>query len=89
MQTVTTVDTEYANNDTKRVQLHLADGSIEFYDHVIMACHSDTTLDILRTGNLTEEEERILGSFKWNRNEAVLHFDTKVTCEGQRSMSVE
>ena len=51
----------------------------ETYDHVIMACHSDTTLKLLRAGgSATEQEERILGQFKWRINEAVLHWDKKV-----------
>ena len=47
------------------------------YDHVILACHSDTALEILRAGEITEEEERILSQFDWNHNEAVLHSDEK------------
>jgi len=51
----------------------------ETYDHVIMACHSDTALKLLRAGGtVTEQEERILGQFKWRTNEAVLHWDKKV-----------
>ncbi|KDR82518.1 hypothetical protein GALMADRAFT_151612 [Galerina marginata CBS 339.88] len=45
------------------------------YDHVILACHSDTALDILRAGGITDEEERILSQFEWNKNEAILHSD--------------
>ena len=48
------------------------------FDHVIIACHSDTALQILRSGNITPDEERILGRFDWNKNEAVLHYDTQV-----------
>lgn len=50
----------------------------EVYDHVILACHSDTALEILRAGNVTETEERILRSFQWSRNEVVLHSDVSV-----------
>lgn len=53
-------------------------GDIFAYDHVILACHSDTALDILRAGNIAEEEERILNHFSWNRNEVILHSDTRV-----------
>lgn len=48
------------------------------YDHVILACHSDAALEILRAGDISEEEERILSQFDWSRNEAVLHSDEKV-----------
>ncbi|KAF5348456.1 hypothetical protein D9756_009552 [Leucocoprinus leucothites] len=44
------------------------------YDHVIFACHSDDALRILQSGgDLGGEEERILDSFEWNKNEVVLH----------------
>lgn len=50
--------------------------SIEEFDHVILATHSNTSLNILRQGNgMTKNEERILGSFAWNKNRAVLHTD--------------
>lgn len=49
----------------------------EVFDAVIMATHSDTTLKILGDG-ATEAEKEILGSFGWNRNEAILHCDEEV-----------
>lgn len=47
------------------------------FDRVILACHSDTAFNLLR-GHSYEYERRILGSFRWNTNEAVLHSDSKV-----------
>lgn len=55
-------------------------GKSEEYDHVIMACHADASLAILRAGGgVTREEESILGGFQWNKNVAVIHSDTKVS----------
>lgn len=51
---------------------------VEAYDHVILACHSDTALEVLRAGNISVTEERILESFRWNKNEAALHADEGV-----------
>ncbi|KAF8968900.1 amine oxidase [Flammula alnicola] len=48
------------------------------YDHVILACHSDTTLEILRAGGIKDEEKRILSEFDWSRNEVVLHSDERL-----------
>lgn len=49
------------------------------YDHVIFACHSDTAHSILkRSEGATEEELNTLGSFKWSRNEVVLHSDERL-----------
>jgi predicted NAD/FAD-binding protein len=66
--------------DGQKQKVVLTTGSGEHvqYDHVILACHSDTALEILRAGRITEEEERILSQFDWNHNEAVLHSDEKV-----------
>lgn len=62
------------------VQVTTADGNAQHFDRVIMACHSDTTLAILKAGaGATAEEEKILGRFTWSRNEAVLHNDVRVS----------
>ena len=68
----------------KKVEVRLVtvvDGTqrVEAYDHVILACHSDAALELLRAGNVSPTEERLLKSFQWNRNEAVLHSDVKVS----------
>jgi predicted NAD/FAD-binding protein len=62
-----------------KVLLETADGKIEEFDHVIMACHTDATLEILRRGKgMTAQEAELLGSFRWNKNTAVLHSDARV-----------
>ena len=62
----------------QKIQLVTADGNQEEYDHVILACHSDEALKILRAGGITEDEDRILGQIEWSKNEAVLHSDVRV-----------
>jgi Flavin containing amine oxidoreductase len=65
--------------ESGHVLLTSTDGRTEEFDHVIMATHADTTLSILKAGGgVSIDEERILGGFEWNRNEAVVHSDTKV-----------
>lgn len=65
--------------DSGKVLLTTVNGKSEEYDHVIMACHADASLAILKAGGVvTAEEERILGGFQWNKNVAVIHSDTKV-----------
>ena len=62
------------------VQVTTADGRSLNFDRVIMACHSDTTLELLRAGSgMTAAEERILSRFTWNRNKVVLHSDVTVS----------
>ena len=65
---------------THTVKLTTEAGETLEFDHVIMACHTDTTVDILNAGGgMSKEEARILEAFKWNRNEAVLHCDERVS----------
>ncbi|KZT25415.1 FAD/NAD(P)-binding domain-containing protein [Neolentinus lepideus HHB14362 ss-1] len=62
-----------------KIQLHTSDGQPHEFDHVIFACHSDTTLNILNAGSgPTDDERRILSRFQWNRNIAVLHSDKEL-----------
>ena len=67
----------HPGDDDHRFLVKTSGGKIELYDHVIFACHSDTALETLHIPEMNEER-RILGVFKWNRNEVVLHSDTKV-----------
>lgn len=73
------------NEDGLRPQvvLRTENGHETTYDHVILACHSDTALEILRAGGITDEEDRILGQFSWNHNEVVLHCDENVSLWSQ------
>ena len=63
----------------KQVLLQTNDGKWEAFDHVILACHSDVALSLLQKGGtILPREEELLGKFKWNKNEAVLHTDLRV-----------
>ncbi|KAI0766368.1 FAD/NAD(P)-binding domain-containing protein [Trametes elegans] len=70
----------YNNSEkTHRVELATASGETLTFDEVILACHTDTTVNILKAGGgMTMEESRILEAFKWNKNEAVLHCDERL-----------
>ncbi|KAG6898399.1 hypothetical protein C0992_004110 [Termitomyces sp. T32_za158] len=68
-----------------KILLKTTTGISETYDHVILACHSDDAIRILRKGEgiedgqgITLEEEKILGAFQWNRNDVVLHSDVRL-----------
>lgn len=58
----------------ERVELTLADGSIESFDQVVMACHSDQALGMLADPSDTERE--LLGAIPYQLNKTVLHTDT-------------
>lgn len=66
--------------ESGKVLLTTAGEKSEEYDHVIMACHADASLAILKAGGgVTRDEESILGGFQWNKNVAVIHSDTKAS----------
>lgn len=83
VQSLRGIGAERDNWEASKILLITEAGEQATYDHVIMACHSDAVLKILRAagpgeGGIREEEERILGAFQWNHNEVILHNDIKV-----------
>ncbi|MCY7315191.1 MAG: FAD-dependent oxidoreductase [Rubrivivax sp.] len=51
----------------------------ERFDTVVLACHSDQSLALLRAGgDVTADEARVLGAIRYHPNRAVLHTDTAV-----------
>ena len=54
------------------MRLKTAKKAYEF-DYVILACHSDESLDIAK--GLPEKKRELLSKFRYNRNLAVLHTD--------------
>lgn len=61
----------YRANDKVYVKYHDQE---EVFDHIVFACHADTTCQILGD-QATTEERRILSQFEFNSNTAVLHSD--------------
>ncbi|MEW6999256.1 NAD(P)/FAD-dependent oxidoreductase [Colwelliaceae bacterium BS250] len=59
--------------DNDAVQLHFKDGSLQTFDEVVFACHSDQTLALLH--DATTDEQQILGGIAYSENEVVLHTD--------------
>lgn len=55
------------------VRIEDRQGGVEHYDAVIMACHADQSLQLLK--DVDEAERRVLGAFGFQRNIAVLHTD--------------
>jgi len=59
-----------------RVEIELADGTHERFDHVFLACHSDQALRLLRDPTTAERE--VLSAIPYQDNEVVLHTDTRL-----------
>ncbi len=62
--------------DAAGVTLRTARGDVERFEHVFFACHSDQALRILEDPCPLEAE--LLGAFPYQRNDAVLHTDTRM-----------
>ncbi len=58
------------------VEARLADGGREWFDEVVVACHSDQALRLL--ADATPEEVAVLGSIPYQANEAILHTDASL-----------
>jgi predicted NAD/FAD-binding protein len=56
------------------VSLRCADGSEHRFDQVVFACHADQTMRIIG-GDVDSQERNVLGAFRFQDNEAVLHRD--------------
>ena len=59
---------------TEGVEVRDSSGAVSRFDQVVLACHADTALSLLETP--TADEQRILGAFQFQTNEAYLHRDT-------------
>ena len=65
------------------VELVSADGSLETFDSVFIACHSDQALQILC--DPTPLEAEVLGAIRYQDNEAVLHTDDSLMPQRRRA----
>ena len=57
-------------------RVYFADGVYADYDEVVLACHADQALKILK--GPTDRERRVLGSFRYTKNHAILHSDDRL-----------
>ncbi len=59
------------------VSLHFRDGENRNYDHVVLACHSDQALRLLKThpNSMDQREKDILANIRYQNNVAILHRD--------------
>lgn len=68
-----------------RVEIRDAQGGLHVFDDVVIATHADQALRMLP--DASERERRILGAFRYSRNEAVLHGDTSLMPKRQAAWS--
>jgi predicted NAD/FAD-binding protein len=63
------------HRDACGVEVHSAAG-VEYFDQIVMACHSDQALALL--ADPSEREQSILGAMSYQANDTVLHTDASV-----------
>ncbi|MEW5755550.1 MAG: FAD-dependent oxidoreductase [Pseudomonadota bacterium] len=61
------------------------DGEQRCFDQVILACHADEALALL--SHPSEHEKKILGSFSYQKNHAILHRDARLMPRNPRAWS--
>ncbi len=67
----------------QHVELTLEDGTVEIFDHVVVATHSDQALALL--ADASAMERKLLGAIRYERNRAVLHMDTSLMPKRRRA----
>ncbi len=65
------------------VTLEFSDGSLQDFDEVILACHSDQALQLLAAP--TAEETAVLGAIHYQDNDVVLHTDIRLLPREKRA----
>ena len=55
----------------------ITDGRVERFDALVLACHSDQALRLLREG-ASDDERALLGAIRYQANRAVLHTDASL-----------
>lgn len=79
---ITRVHRQYQGRSAP-VTLEFADGSLQDFDQVVLACHSDEALQLL--AQPSAEERRILSAIRYQDNDVVLHTDTRLLPRERRA----
>jgi predicted NAD/FAD-binding protein len=67
----------------QKVLVRLKNGTVEHFDQLFIACHSDQALGLL--SDPSAEEREVLGAIRYQANEALLHTDTRLMPRRARS----
>ncbi|MFA6600584.1 MAG: FAD-dependent oxidoreductase [Candidatus Omnitrophota bacterium] len=68
--------------DEDKVQVLTTEGPLSF-DHVVLACHADEALALLK--DPSEQEEKLLGAWEYSSNPTVLHTDRNMMPSTRRA----
>lgn len=67
------------------IRLFLDDGSSQYFDQVVLACHGDEARKLII--NPSPQESRILSAFRYSENRTYLHRDTSFMPKRRRAWS--
>ncbi|CAM9148653.1 unnamed protein product [Chrysoparadoxa australica] len=67
--------THPADNPNGRWLVEDSSGAVRSFDHVILACHADMALGLLKEGDLDAARENALKSFRFADNQVLVHSD--------------
>jgi len=68
-----------------KVNIHFIDNSTQVFDQVVLACHSDQALKLLKSP--TKLETEILSAIPYRNNEVVLHTDHSILPNSRKAWS--
>jgi len=68
---------------TDAVTLTLSDGRQHHLDHVVIATHADEAFQLLQ--DPTEDEQRLLGAWRYSTNQVILHSDPRFMPSNRRA----
>ncbi|WP_417782604.1 NAD(P)/FAD-dependent oxidoreductase [Terasakiella pusilla] len=60
-------------------------GGVEIFDHVVLACHADQSLELLR--DIDGAEKKLLSAFSYQPNKAILHTDASLMPKNRKAWS--
>jgi predicted NAD/FAD-binding protein len=73
---------ERVERESGGVRVYDSKGGDSLYDHVILGCHSDQSLEM--NVSATSAERDILGSIRYSKNETVVHSDERLMPKNRR-----
>ena len=81
------LNTDVASIAREKRQVRIEDhhGAVHFFDQVVIATHADQALKLLR--DPSDEEQRLLSKFKYQKNSVALHSDSSLMPKRRRAWS--
>lgn len=76
-------DIDKVTRSEQGVEITFADGTVEHFDEVVFACHSDQALKLL--GDASDTERAILSDMPYSKNSVILHTDIRLLPERKKA----